>query len=118
MSPDIDWFGTVRARAGYAFDRVLIYGTGGFAYGGGSQSAYAASYPYSIANSVRTGFAAGGGFEYAFSEKLSAKIEALYVNLGKRTVGTTYDATIPAYYGAGHADSGFAIARAGINYRF
>ena len=30
----IDWFGTVRARAGFAFDRALVYATGGFAYGG------------------------------------------------------------------------------------
>ncbi|MFC4171237.1 outer membrane protein, partial [Microvirga sp. GCM10011540] len=30
----IDWFGTVRARLGVAFDRALIYATGGFAYGG------------------------------------------------------------------------------------
>ncbi len=29
----MDWFGTVRGRAGFAFDRALIYGTGGFAYG-------------------------------------------------------------------------------------
>src|SRR5689334_17255399 len=27
------YFGTVRARAGYAFDRVLVYVTGGLAYG-------------------------------------------------------------------------------------
>ena len=30
----IDWFATVRGRLGYAFDRVLIYGTGGIAYAG------------------------------------------------------------------------------------
>src|SRR4051794_4346260 len=30
----IDWFGTVRGRLGYAIDRMMIYGTGGFAYGG------------------------------------------------------------------------------------
>ncbi|MGO4704147.1 outer membrane protein, partial [Microvirga sp. 2MCAF38] len=28
-----NYFGTVRVRAGYAFDRALIYATGGFAYG-------------------------------------------------------------------------------------
>jgi outer membrane immunogenic protein len=28
----IDWFGTVRGRLGYAIDRMMIYGTGGFAY--------------------------------------------------------------------------------------
>ncbi|MGU3659996.1 outer membrane protein, partial [Methylobacterium fujisawaense] len=29
----LDFFGTVRGRLGYAFDRTLVYGTGGFAYG-------------------------------------------------------------------------------------
>ncbi|MCJ2061750.1 porin family protein, partial [Methylobacterium sp. J-088] len=29
----LDYFGTVRGRLGYAFDRTLVYGTGGFAYG-------------------------------------------------------------------------------------
>jgi outer membrane immunogenic protein len=28
-----DWLGTVRGRVGYAFDRFLVYGTGGFGYG-------------------------------------------------------------------------------------
>lgn len=32
----IDWFGTARVRAGYAMGRVLFYGTGGLAFGGGS----------------------------------------------------------------------------------
>ena len=32
----LDFFGTVRGRLGYAFDRTLVYGTGGFAYGSGS----------------------------------------------------------------------------------
>src|SRR5215212_8740373 len=31
----LDYFGTVRARLGLAIDRALVYGTGGFAYGGG-----------------------------------------------------------------------------------
>ena len=30
---DDNWFGTVRARVGYAFDRTLVYITGGLAYG-------------------------------------------------------------------------------------
>src|SRR6266576_3229002 len=29
------WFGTVRGRAGYAMNNVLLYLTGGLAYGGG-----------------------------------------------------------------------------------
>src|SRR4051812_12723213 len=34
----IDWFGTVRGRLGYAIDRLLVYGTGGFAFGGGGDN--------------------------------------------------------------------------------
>jgi outer membrane immunogenic protein len=29
---DIEWFGTVRGRVGWAWDRLLVYATGGFAY--------------------------------------------------------------------------------------
>jgi outer membrane immunogenic protein len=119
VRPRLDYFGTVRGRLGYAFDRVLIYGTGGFAYGGGSRSSYAASYPYTLPGTDRTGYAAGGGIEYAFTEKLSAKVEALYLHLDRGFTGTTYySAGVPAYYGAGKQDSGFALVRAGVNYRF
>jgi outer membrane immunogenic protein len=119
VRPSLDYFGTVRGRLGYAFDRVLIYGTGGFAYGGGSRSSYAGSYPYALPGAGRTGYAAGGGIEYAFTEKLSAKVEALYVHLSQGTAGAAYyNASVPAYYGAGKQDSGFSLVRAGVNYRF
>ena len=35
---DLGFLGTVRGRVGYAFDRVFVYGTGGFAYGDVTQS--------------------------------------------------------------------------------
>ncbi|MCJ2058590.1 porin family protein [Methylobacterium sp. J-048] len=119
VRPSLDYFGTVRGRLGYAFDRVLIYGTGGFAYGGGSRASYAAAYPGTLPGTDRTGYAAGGGIEYAFTEKLSAKVEALYLHLGRGFTGSTYyNASVPAYYGAGKQDSGFALVRAGVNYGF
>ncbi|MCJ2032644.1 outer membrane protein, partial [Methylobacterium sp. J-068] len=55
----LDYFGTVRGRLGYAFDRVLFYGTGGFAYGGGGGSDF--GLPNSSRNDFRTGWTAGGG---------------------------------------------------------
>lgn len=119
VRPSLDYFGTVRGRLGYAFDRVLIYGTGGFAYGGGTRSTVAGSYPYALPSADRTGYAAGGGIEYAFTEKLSVKVEALYLHLGRGSAAATYyNASVPAYYGAGKQDSGFALVRAGVNYRF
>ncbi len=109
----------MRGRVGYAFDRVLIYGTGGFASGGGSAAADASASPYKPPDTTRTGYAVGGGVESAFTDKLSATIEALYRNLGKRFSGATYDdATNAASYGAGRSDAGFGLARAGLNDRF
>jgi outer membrane immunogenic protein len=29
----LQWFGTVRGRVGFIWDRLLVYGTGGYAYG-------------------------------------------------------------------------------------
>ncbi|MCJ2050634.1 outer membrane protein, partial [Methylobacterium sp. J-070] len=59
----LDFFGTVRGRLGYAFDRTLVYGTGGFAYGSGSADRSFGG--YATNDSFRTGYAVGGGVEYA-----------------------------------------------------
>lgn len=119
VAPRLDYFGTVRGRVGYAFDRVLIYGTGGFAYAGGSTPSNASAYPYTLPSTTRTGYAFGGGIEYAFTNQLSARIEALRVDLGKRYANpTAYDATTAAYYGVGRTDPSFTVVRAGVNYRF
>ena len=85
-----DWFGTVRARAGVAFDRALIYATGGFAFADDA-----------------TGWTVGGGVEYAFTNNLSAKIEGLYVNLD-------HDDNFAGFDG----ETDFGVIRAGLNFRF
>ncbi|MBD2745100.1 porin family protein [Microvirga sp. BT688] len=87
-----DWFGTVRARAGVAFDRALIYATGGFAFADDS-----------------TGWTVGGGLEYAFTNNLSAKIEGLYVNLENDD-----DFDFDGFDG----ETDFGVIRAGLNFRF
>ena len=43
------WLGTARARVGYAFDRLLVFGSGGAAFGGlttGAQSGWSSIQPY------------------------------------------------------------------------
>jgi outer membrane immunogenic protein len=87
-----DWFGTVRARAGVAFDRALIYATGGFAFADDA-----------------TGWTVGGGVEYAFTNNLSAKIEGLYVNLEHDN-----DFDFDGFDG----ETDFGVIRAGLNFRF
>jgi outer membrane immunogenic protein len=62
-SANNSWFGTARGRVGYAIDRALVYGTGGYAYGGCDGC------------SNLDGWAAGGGVEYKFNPSWSAKAE-------------------------------------------
>jgi outer membrane immunogenic protein len=70
---DLSYFGTVRGRAGWLFTpTVLVYGTGGFAYGGVN--------PFSFSGTA-TGWAAGGGVEWRFMPNWSAKLEYLHSEL-------------------------------------
>ena len=88
----VDSLGTVRLRFGYqATPGVLIYATGGYAYGevGFSASGAAVSFPLSFAAvsaanyaGGRGGFAAGGGLEYAITPNLIGRFEYLRYDLG------------------------------------
>jgi outer membrane immunogenic protein len=73
-----------------AFDRALIYATGGFAFADDA-----------------TGWTVGGGLEYAFTNNLSAKVEGLYVNLDQDDNFLGID-----------SDAEFGVVRAGLNFRF
>ena len=68
-------FGSVRGRIGYAFDRTLIYGTGGLAIADFSSDVPGPS------PDLDTGWAAGAGVEYLFPNNISAKAEYLYMDI-------------------------------------
>jgi outer membrane immunogenic protein len=128
----LDFFGTVRGRLGYAFDRVLFYGTGGFAYGSGSADRSFGGFAGN--DSFRTGWTVGGGIEYALptdswlnffrSSAVTVKVEGLYVNLDRNTRNQgafVIDAVnnVPVVFsGIGRRSDEFAVIRAGLNYKF
>jgi len=101
----LDYFGTVRARVGYAFDQFLVYGTGGFAYGAGSYELLGLSNDRN-----HFGWTIGAGAEYALGNNWSVKGEYLYLDMGEETYATF----------TGPRDVGLTsnIVRAGVNYRF
>ncbi len=68
----MDWFGTVRGRVGYSFDRALVYATGGFAYGDVNNFG---------TSETQDGWVVGGGVEYKITPKWSAKAEYQYLSL-------------------------------------
>ena len=83
--------GSIRGRLGYAFDRVLVYATGGVAFGGFNTSistAYANALFYpaffgrdSFSN-TRVGWTVGGGLEYAVTNNWSIRAEYRYTDFG------------------------------------
>ena len=135
----LDYFGTVRGRLGYAFDRTLVYATGGFAYGAGGGRQFGTA----NTDDFQTGYAVGGGVEYALptdsflnffkSSAVTFKVEGLYVNLD-RNRGAGQFAVNPAGAAVALGQPGvvlvsgpaatrrneteFAVVRAGINYKF
>ncbi|UMY16398.1 porin family protein [Methylobacterium organophilum] len=135
----LDYFGTVRGRLGYAFDRTLVYATGGFAYGSGGGRDFGTGVS---SNDFQTGWVAGGGVEYALptdsflnffkSSAVTLKVEGLYVNLDRgsglrgafatNAAGTTITTASPGVVlvsgPTSRSNTEFAVVRAGINYKF
>ncbi|MBN8942841.1 MAG: porin family protein [Rhizobiales bacterium] len=81
------FLGSLRLRAGYAFDRALIYATGGLGVATFNDRYSSIAVPaLNIAsNSTRVGYAVGGGVEYAFTPNWTAKLEYLYYGFGDRS---------------------------------
>ncbi|WJR78976.1 outer membrane protein [Bradyrhizobium sp. NP1] len=117
----LDWFGTVRGRVGYAWNNFLLYGTGGFAYGGTTDSGTSQTVPpppfgSGSVGATRTGWAAGAGFEWGFIGNWSVKGEYLHIDLGSSTVTDFFPASGDFLtYRYRHE---YDIGRVGINYRF
>jgi outer membrane immunogenic protein len=105
-TPHVDYLGTVRGRLGYlATPSWLVYGTGGLAYGqvrgsttinqSNNDCTFSpgtcitpATASFGSFSQTRTGWTAGGGFEWMFVRNLTARIEYLYYDLGSVTYGT------------------------------
>jgi len=104
-----DWLATARARIGYAWDRWLPYLTGGAAFGDVKMTPPA---PDTFTVKTKVGWTIGGGVEYGFLGAWSAKVEYLYVDLGKAACGSaSCSAGVDVKFNT-------SLVRAGLNYRF
>jgi outer membrane immunogenic protein len=84
LQTENDWLGTIRARVGYAWDRVLFYGTGGGAFGNIKPLVSMPGFALST-NNTEFGWTAGAGVEVALAENWTVRLEYLFVDLGKGT---------------------------------
>lgn len=108
-----DWLATVRGRLGYAFDRVLIYGTGGGA-AGDVKATFTAGGVTGSTDSTEFGWTAGAGVEVGLTENITAKVEYLFVDLENGSCSTTVCGTasaVPVQFDA-------SLVRAGLNFKF
>ncbi|MDR3466523.1 MAG: outer membrane beta-barrel protein [Xanthobacteraceae bacterium] len=115
---------TLRARAGWLpTPQLLVFVTAGLAV---ADVDYAerihfaqipdTSFNQGSASGWKTGPVVGGGLEYAFAPRWTAKVEYLYTKLGSSNFASanTFDPTYTLQHGF---DADISSARLGINYR-
>ncbi len=126
----IDWFGTLRGRLGYAWNRALIYGTGGLAYGsvrlndaaffngfcctGGNGTAFNGVGAPLDNGTIRVGWAAGGGIDYAYTHNIIVSFTYLHVDLGDKLLTGGFAFRNPV--GNGTLSTGTATTRADFSF--
>ncbi|MEP9355247.1 outer membrane protein [Xanthobacter sp. KR7-65] len=114
VGSSIDYFGTIRARLGYAIDRFLPYITGGVAYGKTATDVSFLGVPLFSDSATSWGWTIGAGGEFAITNNWTFKAEYLYVDLGNSDV----EATVVAPGLVIGNDSKFHTFKAGVNYKF
>ena len=123
VTEDVGFFGTFRGRFGYTpADRLLIYGTGGLAYGNVSSGSNvlftSAGDTYQGSSSqMQAGWTLGAGTEYAFTKNLSVKLEYLYVDLGSKSYTNAGVAPFAAFTYTTDLDTSMHVIRVGLNYK-
>jgi outer membrane immunogenic protein len=135
VATTLEAFGTARVRVGYAFNNLLIFGTGGVAYGRteanetvtcgltGANCLTPTVTAVAKAEQDHVGWTLGAGAEWMFSPGWSLRGEWLHVDLGEadyRFVGTAYPGTknLPHTTDSVSSDLEFDVFRIGVNYRF
>ena len=129
----LDWFGTARGRVGFLpAERILLYATGGLAYGGFSGSSSTLPMNIGTWSETNVGWTVGAGAEAALGSNWSVKFEYLYMDLGNvgGSSANTTAATTWRYPGMAHYNNDYNLAyqfntkftdnivRVGLNYKF
>jgi outer membrane immunogenic protein len=128
----IDWMATFRGRAGIAFDRALLYVTGGAAVAGiGATTTTVVNGPgiglpagtFSSAGSgsgTRWGWTAGAGVEWAFNRNWSVAGEYRHADFGSRGVTFVIPDGLGNVFATGTSSSRLTVDQATVrlNYRF
>lgn len=110
---EVTWLASIRGKAGFAFDRFMVYGTGGVAWAGvdtdvrwnGSTDSDSATH---------TGWVAGLGVEGKLTDMISARLEYLHYEFDDEN----FNYTNVSSGSFGQADLDVDVVRAGVNVLF
>lgn len=105
------YFGTIRGRLGYAFDRWMVYATGGALYGKSTLDGTVSTTGAFSTSATYWTYVIGAGTEFALWDRWTAKLEYLYA-------GTPSDVPVPPGTGNISGSGRSHALRAGLNYRF
>jgi outer membrane immunogenic protein len=108
-----DYLATARGRLGYAWDRSMVYVTGGAAFANVNDSFVEQAKPGASHSDTLSGYAVGMGLETAIWSNWSLKAEYLYADVGTNRVDSVI--STGAYLDFKHE---YHIGRVGVNYRF
>jgi outer membrane immunogenic protein len=117
-----NYLATVRPRVGIAADRNFAYITGGVAF---TDASYTESYVDSgggvgniSASKFLTGWTAGAGWEYAWTDHWTLKFEYLYASFPKTSAAGVISGPGGTNPFGGSADLVLQVLRAGMNFKF
>lgn len=110
MGLETNWTASIRARMGYAFDRIMPYATGGVAF-----INYDASFDFPLTGPLShgatdTGWTVGGGVDYALADHVIVKVEYRFSDFGEKTFPTPGFPDNPTYVDVQTHDAKFAVS--------
>jgi outer membrane immunogenic protein len=104
---------TLRARGGIAVDRLLLFFTGGWAYGSFLHTDTNPGVGIDSFTVHRSGLAAGGGIAYAFTNNLIGKFEYRYYDYGRIVRDAPLNGVLPYTI-----DNTLSVVTLGLDFKF
>jgi outer membrane immunogenic protein len=122
-SSTIDWYGTVRGRAGWSSGPLLLYGTAGLAYGERDLSSSVTASAMGLATSTQTssdraGWVAGVGIGYLWTPNVVLNIEYQHVDLGSINLASSTGPALPQLTQSASASGRFEVVTVGLSWLF
>jgi outer membrane immunogenic protein len=118
---NVNWYGTVTGRVGYAWDRALLYVKGGAAFADEDHFiTFRGVQDTNNPGNTRTGWTVGAGLEYAVWNNWSVKLEYNYMDFGSDNHSFSYLAggSAPGLVERWDIDQQVHVVKLGVNYRF